>query len=79
VTIMDRIRNKNIRGSFKVAPMTGKMRSNRLALYGHVMRRDESHIKKRVRSLNVDWHSSTGRHKKRWMDKGTMMMMIGTK
>jgi hypothetical protein len=38
------------------------MRSNRLAGYGHFMRRDESHITKRVMSMNVD------RLKKRWMD-----------
>jgi hypothetical protein len=35
---MDRIRNENIRGSLKVAPVTEKMKSNRLAWYGHVMR-----------------------------------------
>jgi hypothetical protein len=33
-----------------------KMRSNRLALYGHVMRRDESHNTNRVMSMNVDGH-----------------------
>jgi hypothetical protein len=44
VTRMDRIRNEYIRGSLKVAPVTKKIRSNRLAWYGHVIRRDESHI-----------------------------------
>jgi hypothetical protein len=51
---MDRIRNEYIWGNLKVAPVTEKMRSNWLALYGHVMRRDESHITKRVMSMNVD-------------------------
>jgi hypothetical protein len=37
-----------------VAPVTEKIRSNRLAWYEHVMRRDESHINKRVISMNVD-------------------------
>jgi hypothetical protein len=46
VTKMDRIRN--IRGSLKVVPVTEEMKSNRLAWYGHTMRRDESHITKRV-------------------------------
>jgi hypothetical protein len=53
---MIRIRNEYNSGSIKIAPLTEKMRSNRLALYGHVMRRDESHITKRVMSMNVDGH-----------------------
>jgi hypothetical protein len=40
--------NEYIRGSLKVAPVNEKMRSNRLAWYGHVLRRDESHIIKRL-------------------------------
>jgi hypothetical protein len=40
-TRIDRIRNKYIRGSLKVAPVTEKIRSKRLAWYGHVMQRDE--------------------------------------
>jgi hypothetical protein len=35
------------RRSLKVAPVFEKMRSNGLAGYGHVMRRDESQKKKR--------------------------------
>jgi hypothetical protein len=68
VTRMDRIVNEYIRGSLKVALVTEKMRSNRLAWYGHVMRRDESHITKRVMSMNVDGHPRRGRPKKRGMD-----------
>jgi hypothetical protein len=41
----------------KVAPVTE-----------NVMRRDESHITKRVMSMNVDGHPSRGRPKKRWTD-----------
>jgi hypothetical protein len=55
---MDKIRNKCIRGSLKVALVTEKIRGNRLAWCGHVMRRDESHITKRVMSLNVNEHPS---------------------
>jgi hypothetical protein len=60
------IRNEYIRGSLKVAPVTKKMRSNRLTWYGHVMRRDESHIIKRVMTMNVDGHPR-GRPRKRWI------------
>jgi hypothetical protein len=45
---MDRIRQEYIKGSLKVALVAKKMRNNRLALYGQVMRRDESHITQRV-------------------------------
>jgi hypothetical protein len=38
------------------------------AWYGHVMRKDESDITKRVMSMNVDGHPRRGRPKKRWMD-----------
>jgi hypothetical protein len=64
---MYRIRNEYIR-SLKVAPVFEKMRSNRVAWYGHVMRRDESHITKTVMTMNVDGHPSRGRPRKRWMD-----------
>jgi hypothetical protein len=68
VARMDRIRNEYIRVSLKVAPVTEKMRSNRLAWYRHVMRRAESHIRKMVMSMNVEVHPRRGRPKKRWMD-----------
>jgi hypothetical protein len=48
--------------------VTEKTRSNRLAWYGHVIRRDESHITKRVISMNIDGHPSRGRPRKRWKD-----------
>jgi hypothetical protein len=63
VTRMGRIRNEYIRGRLKLEPVTEKMRSKRLAWYGHVMRRDESHITKRVMSMNVDGHLRRDRPK----------------
>jgi hypothetical protein len=42
-----------------------KMRSNRLAWFAHVMRSDESHITRRVMSMNVDGHPRKGRPNKR--------------
>jgi hypothetical protein len=47
-TRMERIKIEyNIRGILKVALVTEKMRSNRLAWYGYFMWRDKSHIPKR--------------------------------
>ena len=54
----------------KVAPNTEKMKGNRLFCYGHVMRRHDTHVTKRVMAMNVDgWRrTGRGRPKKRWMD-----------
>ena len=51
---MDRVRNESTRGSLKVAPVTEKLRGNRLSWYGHVMRRNESHAVRKVLSMNMD-------------------------
>jgi hypothetical protein len=40
--------------------VTEKMRRNMLAWLRHVMRRGESHITKRVMSMNVDRNSRKG-------------------
>ncbi|KAJ8709025.1 hypothetical protein PYW07_008851 [Mythimna separata] len=68
VTRMDKVRNEYIRGSLKVAPVTEKLKGNRLSWYGHVKRRDEMHVTKRVMNLHVDGWRGRGRPKKRWMD-----------
>ncbi|KAJ8710705.1 hypothetical protein PYW08_009220 [Mythimna loreyi] len=68
VTRMDKVRNEYIRGSLKVAPVTEKLKGNSLSWYGHVKRRDETHVTKRVLSLHVDGWRGRGRPKKRWMD-----------
>ena len=75
VTRMDKVRNEYIRGSLKVAPVTEKMKGNRLAWYGHVMRRDDTHVTKRVMGMNVDGWRGRGRPKKRWMDCVTNDML----
>ncbi|KAJ8715796.1 hypothetical protein PYW07_010278 [Mythimna separata] len=65
---MDKVRNEYIRGSLKVAPVIEKLKGNRLSWYGHVKRRDETHVTKRVLSLHVDGWKGRERPKKRWMD-----------
>ncbi|XP_063385560.1 uncharacterized protein LOC134673382 [Cydia fagiglandana] len=46
VTLLDKIRNDFIRGSFKVAPISDKLKENRLRWYGHILRRPEDHMVK---------------------------------
>ena len=68
VTRMDKVRNEYIRGSLKVAPVTEKLKGNCLAWYGHVKRRGETRVTKRVMNVNVDGWRGRGSPKKRWMD-----------
>ncbi|XP_060810060.1 uncharacterized protein LOC132904162 [Amyelois transitella] len=51
VTLKDKVRNEHIRGSFKVAPITEKLKESRLRWFGHVMRRPEDHAVKKCLSM----------------------------
>ena len=44
----DKIRNEYIRGTIKVEQLGMKMREGRLRWYGHVMRRDQEYIRRRM-------------------------------
>ncbi|XP_045542031.1 uncharacterized protein LOC123723448 [Papilio machaon] len=44
VTLLDKIRNEYIRGSFKVAPITEKLKEKRLRWFGHIQRRPDDHM-----------------------------------
>ena len=63
VTRLDKIRNEKIRGSPKVGEISKKVQERRMRWYGHVMRRDEEYVGKRVMGIEVQ-----GRPKKRWAD-----------
>jgi hypothetical protein len=39
---------QSLRGSLKVAPITEKLKGSRLSWYGHVMRREENHVTRRL-------------------------------
>lgn len=61
---MDKIRNETIRGTKKVTEISEKLQERRLQRYGHVLRRDEIYIGKRVMSMVVDVHRRQGRPRK---------------
>ena len=68
VTKMDKIRNDYIRGSVKVGQISEKIKERRLQWFGHIMRRDEDYVGKRIMSTEVEGTRRRGRPQMRWMD-----------
>ena len=68
VTKLDRIRNDRIRGTTKVGEISKKVQESRLKWYGHVLRREEEYVGKRVMVMEVPGKRTRGRPKRRWLD-----------
>ena len=68
VTKLDKIRNERIRGTVKVTEISKKVQERRLQWYGHVMRRDEDYVGRRVLEMEVQGRRRPGRPRRRWMD-----------
>ena len=68
VTRRDRIRNDLIRGTTKVTEVSKKLQERRLQWYGHVMRKDEEYVGRRMMRLEVEGRRGRGRPKTRWKD-----------
>ena len=72
VTKLDRIRNERIRGTTKVGEISKKVQESRLKWYGHVLRREDEYVGKRVMAMEVpgkkgeEYQSGCG-----WIASGT--------
>ena len=53
VTKLDRIRNERIRGTTKVGEISKKVQESRLKSYGHVLRRENEYVGKRLMATEV--------------------------
>ena len=53
MTRKDKIRNEYIRGTVKVERLRMKMRKGRMNWYGHVMRRDQEEVGRRVMEMEL--------------------------
>ncbi|KAL1454137.1 hypothetical protein WDU94_010418, partial [Cyamophila willieti] len=62
-------KRENIRETVKVGPLGKKIQESRLRWFGHVERRDESYLGKKVEKLNIGGKRKVGRPKLRWRDK----------
>ena len=68
VTRKDKIRNKYMRETAKIAKLGDKLWTARLRWYGHIKRREEDYVGKRMMEMAVPGRRKRGRPKRRWMD-----------
>ena len=68
VTRKDKIRNEHIRSTVKVERLEMKMREGRLRWYGHVMRRDQEYVGRKMMEMELPGKSKRGRPKRRFLD-----------
>ena len=68
VTKLDRIRNERIRGTAKVGDISKKVQESRLKWYGHVLRREDEYVGKRVMVMEVSGKGRKGRPRRTWLD-----------
>ena len=67
-TRKDRIKNETIRGIARVTPIKSVLTQKRLSWYGHVMRREDTHITRSTLSMTVTGTRPRVRPKMRWLD-----------
>ena len=68
VTRMDTIRNEYIRGTAQVGRFGEKTREARLRWYGHVLRKDDGYIGRRMLRMELPGKRKRGRPKRRCVD-----------
>ena len=68
VTRKDKIRNEHIRNTVKVERLGMKMREGRLRWYGHIMRRDQEYIGRKMMEMELPGKRKRGRPKRRFLD-----------
>ena len=68
VTRNDKIRNEYIRSIVKVERLGLKMREGRLRRYGHVMRRDQKYVGRKIIEMELQGKRKRGRPKRRFLD-----------
>ena len=68
MTRKDKIRNEYIRSTVKVERLRMKMREDRLRWYGHVMRRDQEYVGRKMMEMELPEKRKRGRPKRRFLD-----------
>ena len=68
-TIMNRIKNQELREKPGVAPLAAKMRENRRTWFGHVQRKNFDSPVRRIESIIVEGKRNRGRLKTTWVEQ----------
>ena len=68
VTRKDKIRNEHIRITVKVERLGMNMREGRLRWYGHVMRKDQEYVGRKMMEMELPEKRRRGRPKRRFLD-----------
>ena len=68
VTRKDKIRNEYNRSTVKLERLGMKMREGRLRWYGHVMRRDQEYVGRKMIEIELSGKKRRGRPKRRFLD-----------
>ena len=68
VTRMDKIRNEYVRGTAQVGKFGERTREARLRWYGHLRRKDDGYIGRRMLRMELPGKRKRGRPKRRFMD-----------
>ena len=68
VTRKDKIRNEYIRSKIKVERLGMKMMEGRLRWYGHVMRRDQEYVGRKIMEMELPGKRRRGRPKRRFLN-----------
>ena len=68
VTRKDKIRIDFIRSTVKLEQLGMKMRKGRLRWYGHVMKRDQEYVGRRVMEMELPGKRKRGRPKRRFLN-----------
>ena len=68
VTRKDKTRNKYIRSTVNVEWLGMKMREGRLRWYGHVMRRDQEYVARKVIEMELPGKRKRGKPRRRFLE-----------
>ena len=68
-TMLDKIKNQEFREKLGVAPLSAKMRENRLRWFGHVQRKPLEAPVRRIETFIVEGKRSRGTPKKTWVEQ----------